>query len=250
MLELKNIYKQFPGTSKAFYDGLSLNIEKGSFVVIVGSNGSGKSSLLNLISGQLTIDSGEILLDGKSFQGMPSHKRFAHLARVYQDPQRMTAGDMTVFENLSLAYDKGKLRKLQPLLEKERMPFFQKELMNFKMGLEDKLNVQTQYLSGGQRQALALLMASFHEPKLLLLDEHTAALDPKSHQTVMTMTDQIVREKKLTTIMVTHSLEDALCYGDRLLVMHRGKLIRDYSKSEKEQLNLSTFQSDFQEMII
>lgn len=245
MLKVQGIYKHFPLQDQALYEDFNLELEEGSFLIILGSNGSGKSSLLNLITAEMEADRGFVLFQGEDLQSIAPHERMHLMARVYQDPKRMTASDLTVFENLSLAYQKTKLKRLSFLLKKDLRSFFKHSLAEFSMGLEDKLDVKTAYLSGGERQALALLMASFHQPRLLLLDEHTAALDPKSHERLMQMTDALVSKNKISTIMVTHSLEDALIYGDRLIIMHEGKIVKDYDQKAKQALSLEDLRKDF-----
>lgn len=239
MLKLNNIKKKFNVNSIAettLYEDLSVEIEDGEFVTIIGSNGSGKSTLLNLVTGQVTPDSGEISFNEEDLLKVSDFKRFKKISRVYQDPMSGTAPSLTVLENLSLAVDKGNLFNLKKAIRRDKEAEFIAQLKTLDMGLEDKLHVQVGQLSGGQRQALSLLMALMNNPEVLLLDEHTAALDPKSSEAIMMLTDKMIAARKITSIMVTHNLQHALDYGDRLLMFHGGKIIFDAKGEAKQKL--------------
>lgn len=240
MLTLKNIDKTFNGGTSAessLYNDLNLEIEKGEFVTIIGSNGSGKSTLLNLICGQLKPDDGFIEFDKQNLLKIKGFQRFKRISRVYQDPLAGTSPSLTVIENLSLAAGKGKLFTLKKLSTQDERKHFIELLKTLDMNLEDKLDVKVAQLSGGQRQALSLLMALMNNPDVLLLDEHTAALDPKSSEAIMALTDKMIKEKNITSVMVTHNLNHALEYGSRLLMFHEGKIIHDIKGEEKQRLN-------------
>ena len=241
MLELKNICKTFnPGTinAKSALNDLSLTLADGDFVTVIGGNGAGKSTMLNAIAGVFPVDSGSILIDGQDVTKLPEHKRAALLGRVFQDPMMGTAPTMMIEENLALAARRGQRRGLKwgntPL---ERADY--KELLRtLDLGLEDRLTSKVGLLSGGQRQALTLLMASLKQPKLLLLDEHTAALDPKTAAKVLALSDQIVQENRLTTLMITHNMKDAIAHGNRLIMMDAGRVVVDISGEEKKKLTV------------
>ena len=241
MLELKNIkkiYNQGTVTEMTLFDDFSLTVDDGEFVSVVGSNGSGKTSMLNIICGTIPIESGDILVDGKSIVKQKDFVRCKTIGRVHQNPALGTCPNMTVLENLSLADNKGKSFGLGNGINKKRKDFYRSELASLDLGLEDKLNVKMGALSGGQRQAIALLMATMTPLSFLILDEHTAALDPKTAEIIMELTDKVVREKKLTAIMVTHNLRYAVEYGSRILMMDRGHIVLD--KAGEEKKNLST----------
>lgn len=218
------------------FDNFNVDIKKGEFVTIIGSNGAGKSTLLNLISGNISVDSGLILLDGKDVSHKDEFKRAKQIGRVYQNPSLGVSPNMTILENLSLADNKGKRYGLYFGINKKRIDYYKELLTKIDLGLENKLYNKVTLLSGGQRQALTLMMAVMSEPKLLLLDEHTAALDPKTSAKVMEITKEVVKEKGITTIMVTHNMKHALECGNRLLMMHQGKIIIDVKGKEKKNL--------------
>ena len=237
MLEVRDITKTYnPGTvtELRLFDRFSLSVEEGQFVAIVGSNGSGKTSLLNIICGSIPIDSGDVLVGGRSIAKLKDYQRYASMGRVYQDPALGTAPNMTMLENLSLADNKGKPFNLTRGVNKKRIDYYRQELAGLGLGLEDKLNVKMGSLSGGQRQAVALLMATMTPLQFLILDEHTAALDPKTAEIIMQLTDRVVREKKLTAMMVTHNLRYAVEYGDRILMMNQGHVVLDRAGEEKK----------------
>lgn len=239
MLELKNINKYYnAGTvnEMCLFEDFSLTIGDGEFVSVVGSNGSGKTSMLNLICGSIPLDAGSIFINGENITKMPEYKRQRRIGRVYQNPALGTCPNMTILENMALADNKGKPFNLLPGTNKARIDFYRDQLKILGLGLEDKLQVKVGVLSGGQRQAMALLMSTMTPIEFLILDEHTAALDPKTADIIMELTDKIVREKHLTTIMVTHNLRFAVEYGNRLLMMHQGQAVMDQKGAEKAAL--------------
>ena len=241
MLEIKNISKTFNPDSinekKALKD-ISLTLNDGDFVSVIGGNGAGKSTLLNAIAGTFLVDKGKIFVDNEDITNLPEHERAKFLGRVFQDPMKGSASNMQIEENLALAKRRGKKRGLNWQIKNEEREIFKKELEILNLGLEDRLSTKVGLLSGGQRQALTLLMATIQKPKLLLLDEHTAALDPKTAQIVLDLTVKLVNENNLTTFMVTHNMKDALRYGNRLIMMNEGKIILDVSGEEKEKLEV------------
>ena len=250
MLKISHISKTFnPGTvnEKKAIEDLSLELKKGDFATIIGSNGAGKSTLFNAICGDFMTDTGAIELDGRDITFLPQHARAREIGRLYQDPMRGTAPGMTIEENLVLAAGKGGWLSHTTRQEKER---FREELKKLDIGLEERMSHPVGLLSGGQRQALTLLMATMNPPKLLLLDEHTAALDPKTAELIMELTDRIVKEKKLTTIMVTHNLRYAVEYGNRLIMMHQGEAIIDKAGDKKAELSIDDILSRFNEISI
>ena len=250
MLEIKNVSKTFNiGTvnEKKALDRLSLKLEDGDFVTVIGGNGAGKSTLLNMIAGVYPIDSGHILLDGEELSQKPEFKRAKQIGRVFQDPLMGTAADMMITENLALAKRRGKPRTLRWGCKKEESVDYQKELQRLGLGLENRMSTKVGLLSGGQRQALTLLMATLQRPKLLILDEHTAALDPLTAKKVLDLTKEIVEEQNLTTIMITHNMKDAIQIGNRLIMMYNGKIIFDVRDEEKKKLTVEMLHQKFQE---
>lgn len=240
MLELKNISKYYnPGSvnEMCLFQDFNLTIRDHEFVSVVGSNGSGKTSLLNIICGSIGVDSGNIIVNGTDITGKKDFLRQRKIGRVYQDPSKGTCPSMNILENMSLADNKGKGYGLTKGVNKARIEEYRESLKQLNLGLEDKLYTKVGSLSGGQRQALALLMSTMTPIEFLILDEHTAALDPKTAEVIMELTDKIVREKKVTTIMVTHNLRYAVEYGDRILMMHQGNVVLDKAGEEKKAIN-------------
>ena len=241
MLDLKNVSKTFhPGTvnARTALNALSLHRDEGDFVTVIGGNGAGKSTLLNAIAGTFAVDCGSISIGGQDVTRLPEYKRAALIGRVFQDPMLGTAATMQIEENLALAARRGQTRGLKWGITKEEREKYRALLQPLDLGLEDRLTAKVGLLSGGQRQALTLLMASLQQPKLLLLDEHTAALDPKTAAKVLALSDQIVAENHLTTLMITHNMKDAIRHGNRLLMMSAGKVILDISGEEKRKLTV------------
>ncbi len=248
MIKLKHVYKIFfPNTANEVLalNDMNIEINPGDFVTIIGSNGAGKSTFLKVISGIETVDEGTIEVAGQNVTGDPEYKRAKYIGRIDQDPMASTASEMTIEENLAMAYMRGKRRGLHQGINAERKQMFQEALADTGLGLEKRLQVPVRTLSGGQRQALALVMATIAEPKLLLLDEHTAALDPKAAKQVMDMTHKIVAVKKLTALMITHNMEQAIQFGNRLIMMHRGRIILDIGQEEKARLTVSQLIEQF-----
>ncbi len=236
MLELRHIFKTYnPGsvTEMCLFEDFGLTVEDGQFVSVVGSNGSGKTSMLNIICGSIPVDSGDVLIGGKSILKLRDYKRYARIGRVYQNPAVGTCPSLTMLENMSLADNKGKRFGLSFGVDRSRVDFYREQLATLGLGLEDKMDVKLGSLSGGQRQAAALIMSTLTPLDFLILDEHTAALDPRTAELIMRLTDKIVREKGLTAIMVTHNLRYAAEYGNRLLMMDRGKIVLDQAGEEK-----------------
>ena len=241
MLDIKNVEKTFnPGTinEKKALNGINLHLDEGDFVTVIGGNGAGKSTMLNMIAGVYPVDCGNIIIDGVDVTDLPEFKRAKYLGRVFQDPMTGTAADMQIEENLALAARRGKRRTLLPgITAKERAEY--KELLKIlDLGLEERLTAKVGLLSGGQRQALTLLMATLKKPKLLLLDEHTAALDPKTAKKVLDITEEIVKKDNLITIMITHNMADAIRVGNRLIMMHEGQIVVDVKGEEKKKLTI------------
>ena len=248
MLEVKNIYKTFnPGTvnEKHALNGVSLKLKEGDFVTVIGSNGAGKSTLLNAIAGLWMIDSGSICIDGNDITRLPDYKRARYIGRVFQDPMRGSAATMQIEENMALAARRGKKRTLRKGICQSEREKYREMLKELNLGLEERLTSKVGLLSGGQRQALTLLMATMEKPRLLLLDEHTAALDPKTAAKVLELTEKLVNENHLTTFMVTHNMRDALKYGNRLIMMCDGKIIFDVEGEEKKKLEVKDLLEKF-----
>lgn len=248
MLQIKNISKTFPnsyGDPNTIFKDLSLTINKGEFVSIIGSNGTGKSTLLNIISGFIKESQGDILLNGNNLTKLAEHKKTHLISRVFQDPSLGTCPSMTVRENLSLALNKGNLLNLKKCL-RHKTEVMEDLLEDISLDLKKYLDVQVKYLSGGQRQALSLIMSSIANPKVLLLDEHTAALDPKTSNEIINLTNKIVKEKNITTLMVTHNLKHAINYGDRLIMLHKGEVILDISGDEKSNITIEEILHKFE----
>ena len=242
MLEMRHVTKVFNRGSvdeKVALNDLSLTLNDGDFVTVIGGNGAGKSTMQNAICGTWLPDSGSIFLGGVNVTSLPEYKRAKYLGRVYQDPMMGTAAGMQIEENLALAARRGAHRSLRPGIRKSEREEYRRMLEELDLGLETRLSAKVGTLSGGQRQALTLLMATMQKPRLLLLDEHTAALDPKTAAKVMQLTDKIVRENKLTTLMITHNMRDAIEYGNRLIMLHNGRIILDISGEEKKKLTVA-----------
>lgn len=253
MIELRNIHKFYnPGTvnEMCLFDDFNLTIQDQEFVSIVGSNGSGKTSMLNLICGSIDTDRGQILINGEDITRKKDYLRHRNIGRVYQDPSKGTCASMTILENMAIADNKGKAYNLGQSVKKNRIDYYKELLLPLNLGLEDKLYTKVGSLSGGQRQAVALLMATMTPIEMLILDEHTAALDPKTAEIIMELTDKIVREKKLTTMMVTHNLRYAVQYGNRLVMMHQGEAIVDKSNEEKSKMKVEDIMGVFNEISI
>ena len=251
MLDLKGIKKTFnPGsiTEKKALQGIDLHLEDGDFVTIIGGNGAGKSTLLNAIAGVWPIDEGSIHIAGEDVTAVPEHKRASLLGRVFQDPMTGTAANMQIEENLALAARRGKKRGLGWEVTKAEREKYHDMLISLDLGLEDRLSAKVGLLSGGQRQALTLMMATMVKPKLLLLDEHTAALDPKTAAKVLEITDKVITENKLTALMITHNMSDAIKHGNRLIMMNEGRIVYDVSGEEKKNLTVEDLMKKFSEV--
>ena len=251
MLEIKNLSKTFnPGTvnEKQALINVSLTLREGDFVTIIGGNGAGKSTMLNAIAGVWPIDSGSISVGGVDITKLPEHKRAKYIGRVFQDPMMGTSADMGIDENLAIAARRGKHRSLNWSITRREKEKYKKLLSSLDLGLEDRLTSKVGLLSGGQRQAITLLMASLEKPQLLLLDEHTAALDPKTAAKVLALSDKIIEENQLTAMMVTHNMKDAINHGNRLIMMHEGSIIYDVSGEEKKKLHVSDLLAKFEEV--
>ena len=251
MLEVKNITKIFnAGTvnEKVALDDLSLTLETGDFVTVIGGNGAGKSTLLNSVAGTYFVDDGEILIDGVNITKLPEYKRAKYIGRVFQDPMVGTAGDMWIEENMALAMRRGKTRGFSWAINETDRKYFKELLAQLDLGLEERLSTKVGLLSGGQRQAITLLMASMNNPNLLLLDEHTAALDPKTAAKVLDITKRIVEANNLTTLMITHNMKDAIAHGNRLIMMNAGKIILDISGEEKKKLTVEQLLQKFEQV--
>ena len=248
MLEIKNIYKTFnEGTinEKKVFEGLSLTLEDGDFVTVIGGNGAGKSTMLNIVAGAYPVDDGQIIIDGDDVTKLPEYKRASFIGRVFQDPRMGTASDMWVEENMSVADSRGHNRGVRWAIRGKDRERYREQLKLLDLGLEDRLTTKMGLLSGGQRQAITLLMAAMKKPKLLLLDEHTAALDPKTAAKVLEITDKLVNENKLTALMVTHNMRDAIAHGNRIIMMNAGKIVLDIKGEEKKQLTVEALLAKF-----
>ncbi len=251
MLNLNGIKKTFnTGTvnEKTALNGLSLHLNAGDFVTVIGGNGAGKSTMLNAIAGTWFVDEGSIVIDGVDVTKLSEHKRAKYLGRVFQDPMTGTAANMQIEENLALASRRGKKRTLKAGITAKEREYYKEQLKILDLGLENRMTAKVGLLSGGQRQALTLLMATLEKPKLLLLDEHTAALDPKTAAKVLEATDKIVAKDNLTTIMITHNMKDAIAHGNRLIMMYEGNVIYDVSGEEKSKLTVQDLLKKFEEV--
>ena len=253
MIELRGVSKTYnPGTvtELCLFEDFNLTVKDGEFVSVVGSNGSGKTSMLNIICGSIPVSAGDVLIDGKSINSLREYERYRHIGRVYQNPAAGTCPSMSILENMSLADNKGKRYGLSFGVNNARKEYYREQLSTLGLGLEDKLNVKMGSLSGGQRQAVSLLMATMTPIEFLILDEHTAALDPHTAEIIMELTDKIIREKHLTAIMVTHNLRYAVEYGTRLLMMDRGHIILDRSGKEKQDATVDDLLEIFNKISI
>lgn len=253
MLELKNIDKYYNvGTvnEMCLFNDFNFTVNDGEFVSVVGSNGSGKTSMLNLICGSTYVDGGQIIMNGEDITNKKEFLRYSDIGRVYQNPSMGTCPDMTILENMALADNKAKSYGLSLGINKKRIEYYKEQLSTLNLGLEDKLHIKVGVLSGGQRQAMALLMATMTDIKFLILDEHTAALDPKTADLIMKITDDVVREKHLTTVMVTHNLRYAVEYGSRLIMMNQGHIVMDKGGDEKANLNVDDILDVFNKISI
>lgn len=250
MLEIKDVHKTFnPGTinQKIALNGVNLQLDEGDFVTIIGGNGAGKSTTLNAIAGVWEVDSGSIVIDGVDVTKLPEHKRAKYLGRVFQDPMNGTAATMSIDENMAIAARRGKSRTLRWGISKQEREQYHVLLSTLDLGLESRMGAKVGLLSGGQRQAITLLMATIQKPKLLLLDEHTAALDPKTAAKVLALSDKIIEENHLTAMMVTHNMKDAIVHGNRLIMMHEGRIIYDVRGEEKKKLTVTDLLAKFDE---
>ena len=242
MLELKSVCKKFQsgmGNGRMALKDVSLTLQPKDFVTVIGSNGAGKSTLLNVTAGVFPVDSGQVIIDGQDVTYLPEHRRASILGRVCQDPMQGTAGSMTIEENMAMAFKRGERRRLSRGVSAEDRDYFREKLSSLGLGLEDRLLEPVKLLSGGQRQALALLMATLSKPKLLLLDEHTAALDPRTAQEIQELTNDVVKQGNLAVLMVTHNLRLALAVGTRTIMMHEGEIVLDVSDPERSGMDVS-----------
>ena len=242
MLEIQHVYKTFnPGTvnEKRALNNLCFTLEEGQFVTVIGGNGAGKSTMLNAVAGVFPVDEGRIVIDGVDVTRLPEHRRARYIGRVFQDPMMGTAATMQIEENLALALRRGQRRTLRAGITRAERDEYRRLLAQLDLGLEDRLTSKVGLLSGGQRQALTLLMATLKKPRLLLLDEHTAALDPRTAEKVLDVTDRIVSRDRLTTLMITHNMRDAIAHGDRLIMLYNGRIVVDVSGEEKNKLTVS-----------
>ena len=252
VLKIKNLHQTFEsGTvnENRVLRGVNLDLEAGDFVTIIGSNGAGKSTLLNSIAGTIPVQEGQIILNGTDITKLPVTKRAKNISRVFQDPKMGTAVRLTVEENLALAMKRGQRRGFRPGVKKQDRKFFKKQLAQLGLNLENRLDAEIGLLSGGQRQAITLLMATLQRPDLILLDEHTAALDPKTSITVMELTEKLINDQKLTAFMVTHNMEDAIRYGNRLIMLHQGKVAVNLADEEKQSLTVPKLMELFQKQV-
>ena len=250
MLEIKNVRKTFNKNTineKKALNGINLHLDEGDFVTVIGGNGAGKSTMLNMIAGVYPIDSGKIEIDGVNISREPEYKRARYIGRVFQDPMMGTAAGMEIQENMAIAFRRGQRRGLGWGIKANEKDFYHDALMKLGLGLQTRMTNKVGLLSGGQRQALTLLMATLQKPKLLLLDEHTAALDPKTAKKVLEITQEIVEEQNLTTLMITHNMKDAISIGNRLVMMHEGRIIYDVSGDEKKKLEVDDLLKKFEE---
>ena len=250
MLEIIDIYKTFnKGTvnEKHALNGVNLKLNEGDFCTVIGGNGAGKSTMLNAVAGVWPVDSGAIVIDGENISALPEHKRAPYLGRVFQDPMTGTVADMEIIENLAIAARRGNRRGLSWGVKKREREEYREMLARFDLGLENRMTTKVGLLSGGQRQAITLLMATLKRPKVLLLDEHTAALDPKTAAKVLELSDEIIEENNLTALMVTHNMKDAIAHGNRLIMMSDGKIILDISGEDKKALTVDTLLKKFEE---
>ncbi len=248
MLEIKNIHKTFnEGTinEKKVFEGLSLTLEDGDFVTVIGGNGAGKSTMLNIVAGAYPVDEGQVIIDGVDVTKLPEFKRASYIGRVFQDPRMGTASDMWVEENMSIADSRGHRRGVRWAIRGKDRAKYREQLKMLDLGLEDRLTTKMGLLSGGQRQAITLLMAAMKKPKLLLLDEHTAALDPKTAAKVLEITDKLIEENNLTALMVTHNMRDAIAHGNRIIMMNAGKIVLDIKGEEKKKLTVEALLAEF-----
>jgi putative tryptophan/tyrosine transport system ATP-binding protein len=251
MLEITNVHKTFfAGTvnERAALRDINLSLSAGEFVTVIGSNGAGKSTILNITSGKLRPDTGTVTIDGTDVTRLADHGRARFIGRVFQDPMAGTSPDMTIEQNLAIAYERGKSRGLRPGVTRKKREFFKEELKSLELGLENRLKAKVGLLSGGQRQALSLLMATFSSPKILLLDEHTAALDPQRAELVSRLTAEVVERHGLTTLMVTHNMDQALRLGTRLIMMHEGRIILDLDRQQKEKTTVPDLLHEFEKI--
>ncbi|MFT4468438.1 ABC transporter ATP-binding protein [Arthrobacter sulfonylureivorans] len=251
MLDIKNVHKTFfAGTvnERVALQEINLSLTAGEFVTVIGSNGAGKSTILNITSGKLRPDTGTVSIDGKDVTRLVDHQRARYIGRVFQDPMAGTSPEMTIEENLAIAYERGKRRGLRPGVTRKKREFFKEELRSLELGLENRLKAKVGLLSGGQRQALSLLMATFSSPKILLLDEHTAALDPQRADLVSRLTAEVVDRHQLTTLMVTHNMEQALRLGTRLIMMHEGRIILDLDQEQKLKATVPDLLHEFEKI--
>jgi putative ABC transport system ATP-binding protein len=251
MLEITNVHKTFfAGTvnERVALQEINLSLSAGEFVTVIGSNGAGKSTILNITSGKLRPDTGTVSIDGNDVTRLADHQRARFIGRVFQDPMAGTSPEMTIEENLAIAYERGKRRGLRPGVTRKKREFFTEELRSLELGLENRLKAKVGLLSGGQRQALSLLMATFSSPKILLLDEHTAALDPQRAELVSRLTAEVVDRHQLTTLMVTHNMEQALRLGTRLIMMHDGRIILDLDQEQKLKATVPDLLHEFEKI--